>query len=430
MKMDSNLPIVDPFQKNGCKWRLLAVLFLVVTLNYGDRTALTVVFPLLRTDLGMSDVELGAIGSLFLWSYALVSPFAGYIGDRVSRASMVIWSLTAWSVVTGLTGLVSSGHQLLSMRLLLGFSESLYLPAALGLIAQYHSSKTRATAMGIHMIGLHLGIVGGGTLAAYLGDRYGWRPAIFVLSGTGLLLALVCSRVLFRIPLQRAAAGLKVHSQAPPLRLGQALLQLLGVPSFWVLTGEAMLTSIGIWIFINWLPLYFKETFNLTLTGAGFSGTFAITSGSVAGILAGGYLSDILAKRGVRHRMILQAMFYFVAAPFLLGFLWSPSFTTVSVCIFLFSLLRGLGQANANPLLCDLLSPKIWSSAVGLMNMINCLAGGAGILIAGYLKQYFGLGAVFAGVAALVLLAAILLFVGYRVFLKKDLQHRAAVMSS
>lgn len=422
--------MADPIQKNGYKWWLLAVLFLVVALNYGDRTALTVVFPLLRRDLGMSDVELAAIGSLFLWSYALVSPFAGYIGDRVSRGSLVVWSLAAWSLVTGLTSIVSSGHQLLSMRVLLGLSESLYIPAALGLIAEYHCSKTRAIAMGIHTVGLHFGIVGGGTLAGYLGDHYGWRPAIFFLGGTGILLVLVCYWALLRNPMKRVATRLNAHSEAPPLPLGQALLQLFKVPSFWVLAGEAMLTSIGIWIFINWLPLYFKETFNLSLTGAGFSGTFAITGGSVAGILAGGYFSDSLAKRGVRHRMILQAICYFLAAPFLLGFLWSPRFTKVSVCIFLFSLLRSLGQANANPLLCDLLSPKIWSTAVGLMNMINCFAGGAGILIAGYLKQDFGLGAVFAGVAALVLVAAILLLVGYLVLLKKDLQHCAEGMAA
>lgn len=62
------------------KWFVAAMLFSAAALNYGDRTAMTAVFPLLRRDLGMSDLLLGATGTVFLWSYAIVSPFAGFLG--------------------------------------------------------------------------------------------------------------------------------------------------------------------------------------------------------------------------------------------------------------------------------------------------------------------------------------------------------------
>jgi sugar phosphate permease len=51
-----------------------AVLFFCSTINYADRTSITALFPLLKADLGYSDVALGALGSVFLWSYALASP--------------------------------------------------------------------------------------------------------------------------------------------------------------------------------------------------------------------------------------------------------------------------------------------------------------------------------------------------------------------
>jgi sugar phosphate permease len=95
------------------KWFVVGILFCAVAVNYGDRTAISSVFPLLKRDLGMSDVALGAVGSLFLWTYALLSPIVDYIGDRFSRSSHVTYSLGAWSLVTLFTGFITSSHQLL-----------------------------------------------------------------------------------------------------------------------------------------------------------------------------------------------------------------------------------------------------------------------------------------------------------------------------
>ena len=135
------------------RWVALGLLFLAAVLNYADRTAFSAVFPLLKKDLGMSDVELGAIGSLFLWSYGLMSPFAGMAGDRFSRSSLVTGSLLVWSLVTGITGFVTSTHQLFAARILLGLSEALYLPAAMALIAGHFTSTGRGRALAIHVMG-------------------------------------------------------------------------------------------------------------------------------------------------------------------------------------------------------------------------------------------------------------------------------------
>ena len=119
-------------------------MFFIACLNYADRTAISAVFPLLRSELGISDVGLGAIGSFFLWSYAIGSPFAGWLADRVSRSRMVVYSLTAWSLITIATGMVTDSNQLLFTRILLGLAECGYLPAAIALIADHHSPETRA----------------------------------------------------------------------------------------------------------------------------------------------------------------------------------------------------------------------------------------------------------------------------------------------
>ncbi len=86
------------------RWFLVGLLFLIAIINFGDRTAFPSVFPLLQKDLGMSDVQLAALGALFLWGYAAFSPLAGLAGDRWSRRTLIIGSLTAWSAVTIVSG--------------------------------------------------------------------------------------------------------------------------------------------------------------------------------------------------------------------------------------------------------------------------------------------------------------------------------------
>jgi len=411
------------------KWLLLGFLFLVSALNYADRGALTAIFPLLKSELGMSDVALAATGSVFLWSYALVSPFAGYVGDRFSRSSVIAWSLAAWSLVTALTGLASNTNHILITRVALGLAESLYFPAAIALIAEHHSSQTQATAMGIHLSGVYAGVIAGATFTGYVGDKFGWRPAFFILGTSGLILALGGSFFLFENPQDEESCASKSSSttflRPASLPMREVISALLKIPSYLVLLGEAMLLAIGGMIFMNWLPLYFSETFGMSLAGAGFSGTFLIQAGSIVGILGGGFLSDRVAQRSPKYRMLFQCLCNLVAAPLLLVFLRPPNYALVAGSLLFYSLARSLGGANANPLTSVLVKPRMRSTAFGLANMANCLAGGAGVLLAGYLKRDFGLGLIFAGVSCIVIMAEILLLFGYLKFLNKDLKSLA-----
>src|SRR5215510_2556674 len=95
------------------KWKMVALLFCCGALNYGDRAATTTVFPLLQSDLGMTNLGMAAAGSFFLWTYALGSPIAGMLADRMSRRVLIAASLAAWSLITLATGFATSVTQLL-----------------------------------------------------------------------------------------------------------------------------------------------------------------------------------------------------------------------------------------------------------------------------------------------------------------------------
>ncbi len=406
------------------KWYLVAFLFAVAMLNYADRTAISAVFPLLSAELEMSDVALAALGSFFLWSYAAGSPFAGVLADRVSRSRLVVISLAAWSLVTIWTGLSRSAAELLATRVLLGLAECAYLPASVALLADHHPVETRATAVGLHTAGLNFGLIAGGTLAGFLGDRLGWRPSFYVLGAAGIVLAaaglfFLRDRPQQTLPLQRSHPAWNT--------VGADLAALFRVGTWRLLVGSGMLISIGVWMFFNWLPLYYKETYHLSLAAAGFSGTFMLQMTATLGAMLGGWGSDRVARKAPARRLIFGALCYFASAPLLLGFLGRPSYAMVSVFIAGFALLRGLGSTTEPTVTCDLLEPRLRATGLALMNTANCLAGGIGVMIAGFLKSRFGLAGVFAGVSVIMALAASLVLAAYLFYFHRDEARRKGV---
>src|SRR5688572_20024988 len=83
-------------------WALVALLWVVALLNYIDRQVIFSVFPLLKADLRLSDLQLGLLGTVFLWVYGLLSPVSGFLADRFGRVRIIIVSLLVWSAVTWL----------------------------------------------------------------------------------------------------------------------------------------------------------------------------------------------------------------------------------------------------------------------------------------------------------------------------------------
>ncbi len=117
------------------KWLVVGLLFFAGFLNLEDRVVVFSVLPLIKRDLRLSDVHLGALMSVFLWVYALCSPFAGYFGDRLSRKRVLIGSLCTWSVVTIGAGLVRTPAELMATRVLLGVTQAFYIPVSMAILA-------------------------------------------------------------------------------------------------------------------------------------------------------------------------------------------------------------------------------------------------------------------------------------------------------
>ena len=130
-------------QNSAYKWWLVAMLWFVCFFNYADRQAIFSVFPLLGREMNLSDVQLGIVGSAFTWVYAGASGFAGWVGDRFSRKTVVLGGLIAWSLITVATALSTQYAHLVIFRGLEGLGEAFYFPASMALISAFHGSDER-----------------------------------------------------------------------------------------------------------------------------------------------------------------------------------------------------------------------------------------------------------------------------------------------
>ena len=154
-------------------WILVGLLWVVALLNYMDRQMLATMRPSMQIDIAelQQATNFGRLMAVFLWVYAFMSPVAGMIGDRLNRKWLIVGSLFVWSGVTFAMGYATSFSQLYVLRALMGVSEALYMPTGLAMIADFHSSRTRSMAIGVHLSGNYMGQALGG-FGATIADKF------------------------------------------------------------------------------------------------------------------------------------------------------------------------------------------------------------------------------------------------------------------
>ena len=369
----------------------------------------------LQKELTLSNTALGLLGSIFLWTYALGSIFAGALADRFSRTRLVLVSLFAWSLVMVFTGLSAGQTSLFALRFGLGATECLFLPAAIALIADYHTNATRGRAMSLMLVGQAAGVVVGGVVAGFMADHFGWRSGFLLLGCVGVLASLTTGKILVTPPVPASRRLQKSNFK-------EAIVYLAQVPSYYVLLIKVMLIGVAAWIFNSWLPLFFFERFKMSLAAAGFAGTFTLQVATMLGVVAGGWLSDAFSISDTRRRMLIMSTSYLVASPFLLLFLGEPSLMVVTVTVASFSFIKSLGSASEQPTVFEIIPARFRSTGIGLMNAAATAAGGLGVLVTGIFKQRLGLQSVFASTSLMFAGAGAILLIGYLFFMKRDIE--------
>jgi MFS family permease len=393
-------------QKNY-KWYVIAMLWFVCFLNYADRQAIFVLFPLLRVQFHLSDMQLALLGSSFMWMYAVTGPIAGWLGDRFSRRGLILSGLIFWLCVTAATVLSRSYWQLTVLRAFSGIAEALYFPAAMSLISGYHGPDTRSRAMSIHQSAVYAGTVGGGVLSAVIAERFGWRSNFILLGSIGMTLLFVLLAFLKEPPrgywTTQESAG--TH-QPVHLPLRAILSDIFGSP----LVVRLILVFIGAnfvaMIFLVWLPSFLYGKFHMSLSMSGVSATVYLQAASIVGVLCGGILADKMAHSGRGGRMKVQALGLIAGAPFLFLTGWTLSIPILIFAMIGFGYFKGIYDSNIWASLHDVVRPECRASAVGIMNSLGWLGGGIAPLAIAAASKHFGMGVCLSATSMVYILVA------------------------
>jgi MFS family permease len=360
-------------------WLVVALLVPVALLNYLDRQMLaSMKFSMMRDlpDIGL-EANWGTILALFKWVYALLSPVGGYLADRYSRRHVIAGSLLVWSLITWMTGQVSTYEQLLATRALMGISEAFYIPAALALIADFHRGGTRSRAVGLHQMGIYLGVIVGG-FGGYVADHpgLGWRWAFEVCGIVGIAYAVPLFLFL------RNTAPVPAPQDAPrpsSIGPGRALRELLGNGSFILLVMYFTLPALAGWIVRDWMPAILKAEFGIGQGLAGVSATLYWQVAAIVGALAGGWLADRWMRRTSRGRIFTSAVGMALIVPAMFGVGYAPETGQLWVAV-AFLIVFGLGwgffDSNNMPILCQIVRPSLRATGYGIMNLVSISCGG------------------------------------------------------
>lgn len=393
----------------SCKaypWIVVGLLWIVALLNYMDRQMLSTMRDAMQIDISEleSAVNFGRLMAIFLWIYGLVSPFAGAIADRVSRKWLIIASLGVWSAVTTLMSFCTNYNEIFWLRALMGVSEALYIPAALSLIADYHTGKSRSFAIGIHMTGLYLGQAVGG-FGATLAAAFSWQQTFHWFGIIGVAYAALLMVLLYE---KRDVARENISAtpeQKIPVLKGFGMI--FSNMAFWVILFFFASTSLPGWATKNWLPTLFADSLNTPMSQAGPISTITIALSSFLGILAGGPLSDKWVKRNVKGRVYTSAigLAMMIPALILLG-LGKGMFAAVAAGLF-FGIGYGMFDTNNMPILCQFVPSKLRATAYGIMNMTGVMMGAVCTQILGKWAEGGNLGLAFAVLGCIIAVALV-----------------------
>jgi MFS family permease len=326
--MQTNAPAVQEVTRAGFKpgaaaYYALVMLTIIYSLNFLDRTIITILIDPIKHTYHLSDKTMGFISGFgFVIFYSILAAPVARWADRGNRRSIITWGLVIWSGMTALAGIARNAVQLTLARFGVGVGEAAGTAPSSSMISDLFPGTKRSTAMSVYQ----LGPVIGGSLGAFIGgwvnQRYGWHDAFLVAGVPGLLVAL-----LFRSSVKEPARGRSEVKRVDTgqQRLGDTLRFMLDQRCYMILLVGFCFTTFTQFGFGTWAAPFLGRIHHLSSKDLGtFIGTIRFWAG-LGGTLIGGYLSDWTGRRDVRWRIYVSAICSILAFPGVLLFVFSHS---------------------------------------------------------------------------------------------------------
>ncbi|MGE5444501.1 MAG: spinster family MFS transporter [Ignavibacteriales bacterium] len=346
-------------------------------LNYIDRQIIFAVFPFIKSDLLLSDKQLGFISSAFIMVYLSVSPVFGRLGDMLTRKWIIALGVGLGSLATAGAGLAQNYSQLVFARSLISIGEASYIVIAPALISDFFGKKDRGKALSFFVMALPLGSALGYILGGYLGEAYSWRSAFFIVGLPGLLMVLLCLGI--KEPERGAADHAIEYSQArspQPKDLKRIYISLLRNRRFMtavlgLIAYGFALGGLGVWV-----PTFLHRIKGLPVGMANKFFGLTLIPGALLGTLVGGYLGDYFLKFTDKAYFFTSSAGMVLSVPILITAILSENpwvyWSAISLAAFFLSFTVVLNAAIMNAV-----HPQIRSTAMSVNIFIVHIFGDA-----------------------------------------------------
>ena len=393
--MNSESPVqTGTLEKSWVKWEVLLLLWMAYLLNQGDRQVFNTVLPSIREALSLTDTSVGLIATIFNLFYAFMVPLGGWAGDRFSRKWVVTISILFWSVATMFTGLANGVFLLVMMRsVATGGGEAFFGPANYSLLGQYHTD-TRARAMSIHQTAYYVGVILAGWLAGAIADYFdtlnpgnGWKYSFIIFGAAGIIWGILMAVRLKDKPLSKEEIAARDAARPGIL---DGFKTVFTTPTAAVLTIGFSGLIFVITGYMTWIPAFLQEELGQSQAAAGFNSMFWTYVAAFIGVLIAGGLSDRLARKHHRSRMILQALGLIGGALPLLFMSHSKVLWVLYLCFAVWGFFRAFFDANTYAVLYDVKPEPLHASCSSAMITTGFAVGALAPVVLGAMKQSLG----------------------------------------
>lgn len=286
------------------RWWIISLIFLVTLINFLDRLTISVLAPVIRASLHLTNLEFATLGTWFLIFYTASHLLSGKLYDRIGTRLGFVCSVVVWSVAAMLHATARGLASLNIFRSLLGLGEAGNWPGAAKVTAEWFPVRERALALAIFNSGTSLGSVFAPPLIIWLQFQFGWQATFLIIGSLGFLW-LPFWLIFYRKPNEHPwlttrerkliEDGLVEAQRGDPP--APAWTRLLGYRQVWAIVFARFVVDPVWWLYIFWLPEYLNKVRGFSLARIGRLAWMPYVAAGVGGVV-GGYLAGLLIHRG------------------------------------------------------------------------------------------------------------------------------------
>jgi MFS family permease len=276
-------------------------------LNFYDRQAPGALVEPMRREFGLSDTEIGLLGSIFIWVYALAGVPLGWVADVWSRKKLLAIGVTVWSALTAASGLATSFSFLLFARLGVGVGEAVCAPVGTSWIGDLFPVKRRSRILSLFMLGVPIGGALSFLLCGPIAQAWGWRTALVSAAAPAILL------VPLLLLVQEPARG--ASEEASAVGGKGSISVFLRIPTMWWIILSGALFNFNMYALATFLPAFMTRLHGYSVAHAGVTSGIVYLIGGVFGGLLGGHLGDRVSSNARNARLWMAAIIALLSAP-------------------------------------------------------------------------------------------------------------------